>query len=94
MHLLRNFSCCGTVYYVDKHCAEDEVMTDLENEWTIFEKTGRIDAYLAYRARKARQVNDNEFEAGEDFGIDKDCGRCDQNGQIRRNKPYRDADYR
>lgn len=54
-------------------------MADMKKDWEFFEKTGRIDAYLAYRAQKAKSVNDTEFEAGEDFGIDKDCGRCDQN---------------
>lgn len=59
-------------------------MTERDNAWELFEKTGRIDAYLSYRARiENNGTNDTTLEVGEDFGIDKDDGRCNQNGKVR-----------
>lgn len=43
--------------------------------WATFANTGDINDYLKY---KLIERNDLKFEAGEDFGFDKDDGNSDQ----------------
>ena len=51
--------------------------------WLLFEQTGNINAYLAY---KMQEKNDLNFEAGEDFGVNQNIRDCDTGSEIRRNK--------
>ena len=53
---------------------------ELYSAWQLFEKTGSIDAYLAFKARTKNEFN---IEAGEDFGFNKDVGDCDTGNEIR-----------
>ncbi len=43
--------------------------------WKQFEQTGSIKAYLDY---KTQTKNDFNFEAGEDFGVNKDVRSSDK----------------
>ncbi len=51
--------------------------------WQEFEKTGSIKAYLNFKAYEKNHLN---FEAGEDFGVNKDVRACDTGSQIRRDR--------
>ena len=55
----------------------------LNSAWQCFEKTGRIDAYLAFKKQTTNQFS---LEAGEDFGFDKNIGDCDKRDEIRRQR--------
>jgi len=48
--------------------------------WTAFKHTGSVYAYLKFRQFCEEKT---KVEAGEDFGIDKNLGDCDQNDQVR-----------
>lgn len=48
--------------------------------WQHFEKTGSIKAYLEFKAQEKNELN---FEAGEDFGVNKDVGNSDKGNEVR-----------
>ena len=48
--------------------------------WTAFESTGSVRDYLKFKLFQAEKM---KVEAGEEFGIDKNLGDCDQNHQVR-----------
>lgn len=56
-------------------------MTEEElRDWSEFEKTGRIDAYLRYR-KNSREAAD--IEVGEEFGTGENRRDCHQGHKIR-----------
>lgn len=44
--------------------------------WQLFEKTGSVDAYLSFKEGENGKLN---FEAGEEFGTDKNGGNSHKN---------------
>ncbi len=48
--------------------------------WTAFENTGSVHNYLKFKLFCEEKM---KVEAGEEFGIDKNLGDCDQNDQVR-----------
>ena len=48
--------------------------------WKQFEQTGSIKAYLDYKAQEKNELN---FEAGEDFGVNKNGRDSDKRDKIR-----------
>ena len=54
-----------------------------DSAWVRFEKSGSVYDYLNFRALHEKHL---DFEAGEDFGIDKNIGNSDQGYQVRRER--------
>lgn len=57
--------------------------TSKQSAWQEFERTGSVKAYLNFKAQEKNHLN---FEAGEDFGVNKDVRDSDTGSQVRRDR--------